>query len=333
MGRSITTQLLNWTDSQLHLLRQSNPQILKGETASTVLQPRPIAPRGAVAANGLCRLLECQDGWIALNLARDDDWSLIPAWLEDSQVELTWNGIARSVVRHSAAVLCERGRLMGLAISRPNEEVASTTNVKFLPCGQLRTNKRPRVLDLSALWAGPLAAHILRQTGMQVTKWESHSRPDQLWRSFPQLFHQLNRGKLRAGADLRTSDGRQSLYRTLASADIVIDSSRPRAMQQLGIDVLAFAEQHNLLWVSITAYGRETPCDHWVGFGDDVAVAAGAFDEQDGQLGFIADAVADPVTGLRAAQVALEHVERGVCGLLDVSMYGATVHALRSSVC
>src|SRR4051812_32431925 len=37
--------------------------------------------RGRVSAGGSCRLLPALDGWVAVNLARPDDFDLIPAWL------------------------------------------------------------------------------------------------------------------------------------------------------------------------------------------------------------------------------------------------------------
>src|SRR3546814_2492842 len=37
---------------------------------------------GGISAGGACRLLGTADGTIALSLVRDDDWSLLPAWLE-----------------------------------------------------------------------------------------------------------------------------------------------------------------------------------------------------------------------------------------------------------
>ena len=36
----------------------------------------------------------------------------------------------------------------------------------------------PRIVDLSALWAGPLCAHLLQLAGASVVKLESTRRPD-----------------------------------------------------------------------------------------------------------------------------------------------------------
>jgi crotonobetainyl-CoA:carnitine CoA-transferase CaiB-like acyl-CoA transferase len=57
-----------------------------------------------------------------------------------------------------------------------------------------------------------------------------------------------------------------------------------------------------------------------VAFGDDAAVAGGLVVDQDGLPRFCADAIADPLTGLAAADACLEALEAGGRWLLDVSM-------------
>jgi len=40
-----------------------------------------IRRRGRVSAGGSCRLLACKDGWVALNLPREEDFEMLPAFL------------------------------------------------------------------------------------------------------------------------------------------------------------------------------------------------------------------------------------------------------------
>ena len=40
-----------------------------------------LKPQGAISANGSCHLIPCNGGILAVNLPRDSDWELIPAWL------------------------------------------------------------------------------------------------------------------------------------------------------------------------------------------------------------------------------------------------------------
>ena len=53
-----------------------------------------LARGGQTSANGSCRLLQANDGWLALNLARDDDWGLMPAWLEVPLQNISWKTVA-----------------------------------------------------------------------------------------------------------------------------------------------------------------------------------------------------------------------------------------------
>jgi hypothetical protein len=98
-------------------------------------------------------------------------------------------------------------------------------------------------------------------------------------------------------------------------------------MQQLGIYVAAYVER-GLIWTSITAYGRTGPWDNRVGFGDDVAAAAGLVAELDGVPVPVGDAIADPLAGARAAAETSAALLRTTGRLIDVSMrdvaHGAT---------
>jgi crotonobetainyl-CoA:carnitine CoA-transferase CaiB-like acyl-CoA transferase len=94
---------------------------------------------------------------------------------------------------------------------------------------------------------------------------------------------------------------------------VVVEGSRPRALRGFGLS----AEEEvarGATWISITAAGRASDR---VGFGDDVAAAAGLVAaDHEGRPVFVGDAIADPLTGLVAA--ALAATEPGV--LHDVSM-------------
>jgi hypothetical protein len=186
------------------------------------------------------------------------------------------------------------------------------------------------VVDLSAMWAGPLCARLLGLAGMRVIKVESVRRPDGARAGDPRFFDWLHGGHASVGLDLATSGGRAALAQLVAAADVVIESSRPRALAQLGIDVeAAVGARPGITWVSITGHGREGAAGRRVAFGDDAAVAAGlvAHDDQDRPV-FCGDAIADPITGLSAAVGALSSVAAGGGHLVDVPMVGAVAAAM-----
>jgi crotonobetainyl-CoA:carnitine CoA-transferase CaiB-like acyl-CoA transferase len=186
------------------------------------------------------------------------------------------------------------------------------------------------VVDLSAMWAGPLCARLLGLAGMRVIKVESVWRPDGARAGDPRFFDWLHGGHASVGLDLTTSGGRAALAQLVAAADVVIESSRPRALAQLGIDAEAtVGARPGVTWVSITGHGREGTAGRRVAFGDDAAVAAGlvAHDDQDRPV-FCGDAIADPITGLSAAVGALSSVAAGGGHLVDVPMVGAVAAAM-----
>jgi crotonobetainyl-CoA:carnitine CoA-transferase CaiB-like acyl-CoA transferase len=81
----------------------------------------------------------------------------------------------------------------------------------------------------------------------------------------------------------------------LHRADVVVVAARARALAPLGLTPERFTPK---VWLSITGYGRSVDR---VAFGDDAAVAGGLVAwGADGPV-FVADAVADPLTGVAAA--------------------------------
>jgi crotonobetainyl-CoA:carnitine CoA-transferase CaiB-like acyl-CoA transferase len=177
------------------------------------------------------------------------------------------------------------------------------------------------VVDLSSLWAGPLCTDLLRRAGLRVVKVESTRRPDGARSGPAPFFDLLNAGKESVAIDLDAPGGVAALVGWLERADVVVESSRPRALAQLGIDPCAVAARGRLrVWLSITAYGRTAPAGEWVGFGDDTAVAAGLVAWDGAGPCFCADAAADPATGLRAALAVVEHLAAGGQWLLDVAL-------------
>ena len=63
-----------------------------------------------------------------------------------------------------------------------------------------------------------------------------------------------------------------------------------------------------------------------MGFGDDAAVEGGLVAWAEGRPHLVADAIADPTTGLVAAAAAVEALADGGRWLLDVSLSGVAGH-------
>ncbi len=313
-----------------------------------------LSRQGGRSAGGSARLMPTRDGHLALNLPREDDWRLVPAWLEDEEVvklgpapkapvaqrEDDWHSIARRVATRPVAQLVERGRLMGLALApAPRGPSAdATTAPAFFALQQPsqaapHPRRRPiRLLDLSTLWAGPLATSLLADLGIDVLKIESPNRPDGARRGPTRFFDLMNGNKRGAALDLRDSHDRARFERLLDAADVVVESARPRALSQLGYDAPSWlSERPGRLWASITGYGRS---QEGIAFGDDAAVTAGlAWSPRPEETDpcFCGDAIADPLTGLHVAVFVLAHLQTGRGGLLDVSLSGIARRAARAT--
>ena len=182
------------------------------------------------------------------------------------------------------------------------------------------------VVDLSSLWAGPLCGRILADSGATVVKVESLDRPDGARSGPPAFFDLMNAGKASVGVSLDRPEGVRSLGRLLARADVVIEASRPRALEQLGFDAAGLVRHGPQVWVSVTGHGRSGPGRNRVAFGDDAAIAGGLAAWHDGRPCFCADAVADPCSGLVAATAVVGALAAGGRWLIDVAMARVAAH-------
>jgi hypothetical protein len=288
--------------------------------------------QGTISCGGSTRLVRTADGWLAVSLARPDDIAALGAWLcAGVPPDDPWLAVERLAARSDAATLDERAALLGLPIAALSSVGPPETAAFGLPIGAAcvhETGGLPRpiagalVVDLSSLWAGPLCGQLLAAAGANVVKVESLARPDGARRGPAAFFDLMNGLKRSVVLDLATPEGRCDLRRLIDAADVVIESARPRGLEQMGIaavDVLC-QPTSPAVWASITSHGRGPGEAERVGFGDVAAVAGGLVAHDDEGPCFLADAVADPLAGLVAAAGVLEALAAGGRWLLDVAM-------------
>jgi hypothetical protein len=279
--------------------------------------------QGAVSCGGASRLLSTTDGTIAVTLARQADLDLVPALVE-AEVDNPWQAVADWLGGRTSLTAAERLSLLGLPYGVVGEVVADLPWL-VTECGDTRpTSDQPIVVNLGALWACPLAGSLLRLLGCRVIKVEDVRRPDGARQGPAGFFELLNQGVEQIQVDLTSASGRAAVADLLASADVVLEGSRTRALGQLGLaadDILPTKER--VTWVSVTGHGRD---QDRVGFGDDAAAAGGLV--RDGC--FVGDAIADPLTGVHAALAGWVGVLRGGSRVVDVplSRVAATASAL-----
>ncbi|MEU9269086.1 CoA transferase [Streptomyces sp. NPDC048251] len=279
--------------------------------------------RGDLSPGGSCRLLPTTDGWAALSCARPDDPSLLGALVERALPRDPWPAVTEWVGHHTGEELAARAELFGIAAA-PVRRGFAATPVPLVG----RSVAGLLVVDFSALWAGPLCSSLLGMAGARVVKVETPHRLDGARRGNPDFYRLLHAGHRSVVLDPTTPDGRAAMAALVDAADIVIEASRPRALAGFGLDADA-AVAAGTTWVSITAAGRGSGR---VGFGDDVAAGAGLVAWTDaGTPVFVGDAIADPLTGLTAAVLAMSAPADGSGRLWDVAMADVVAATLPDS--
>jgi crotonobetainyl-CoA:carnitine CoA-transferase CaiB-like acyl-CoA transferase len=301
-------------------------------------------PNGQTSRSGVSRLLPTIDGWMALTLSRPWDMDALAAWMGHDWEGDSWEAAAAAGAKMTATEAVERAQLLGVAaavvggtwsdeqagsrgqnpptrpwLTEPSPATKTATKTATNAATKTTnkatsktTNKAPKsgpplVVDLSALWAGPLAGRLLAEWGADVIKVEDPARPDGFRVGALGLYRRLNAGKQHRSFSLVEA------MPLLQQAEVIITSARPRVWQQLG------NPQFPGTWVQISGYGRTGPWRDRVAFGDDAAVAGGLYTPGD-PPGFVGDAIADPLTGMVAAWAALVGLQAGGGLIVDVAM-------------
>ena len=196
-----------------------------------------------------------------------------------------------------------------------------------------------KVVDLSAVVSGPMAAGILADQGAEVVKIEP--RQGDLTRligpakgDITSLYAAINRGKRSIVLDLKQDSARAVLRELIAGADVLIENFRPGAMARLGFSyeqVSAFNPR--LVYLSISGFGQSGPQAQTRVY-DPVIQAVSGFcaahpDRASGEPQLIQTLLCDKITALSAAQAlgaALFARERSGRGQkIELSMLDAAV--------
>ncbi|MGE0851175.1 MAG: CaiB/BaiF CoA transferase family protein [Hyphomicrobiaceae bacterium] len=130
-----------------------------------------------------------------------------------------------------------------------------------------------KVIDVSTLFAGPLAAMLLGDFGCDVLKIE-HPQGDPARThgpskdGVPLWWKMIGRNKRAITLYLGSPEGQDIFRRLVRTADIVIENFRPGTLERwgLGYERLA-AENPGLVLVRVTAFGQFGPYSKRPGFG------------------------------------------------------------------
>ena len=210
-----------------------------------------------------------------------------------------------------------------------------------------------RVLDLTRVWAGPLAARVIADLGADVICIEgptgrgpakvppntpTYFEGGQLsepWNQQP-LFHKLHRNRRSVGIDLKKPEGRALFLELVAQSDVVIENFSARAMGGLDLGYERLREANpGIIYVGMPAFGADGPYRDYVGYGPAVEPMTGlpaVMGYGPDEVRVTGTATPDAIAGLAAASAVLTALERrertgeGAC--IDVSQHEAGIALL-----
>src|SRR5262249_34544174 len=120
-----------------------------------------------------------------------------------------------------------------------------------------------RVIDFSALVAGPWCGRLLADCGAEVIKVEAAGDGDVLRHSAPipggisRTFAHFNCGKKCVALDLKTPAGAGLARRLAERADVLIENFRPGVMVRLGLGAETLrAANPRLVYCSVSGFGQ-----------------------------------------------------------------------------
>jgi crotonobetainyl-CoA:carnitine CoA-transferase CaiB-like acyl-CoA transferase len=194
-----------------------------------------------------------------------------------------------------------------------------------------------KVVDFSAVFAGPLCSRYLLDCGAEVIKVETPKVGDitRGVEGITRVFAHFNAGKRSIAIDLKSPDGQAIARQLITQADIVIENFRPGIMAKFGLDYASLkAERPDLIYCSISGFGQTGPMVNRAAYAPIVHAASG-FDSVHGAGQGNADnrplswdiMVADIVTGTLAfgavQSALLGKVRSGQGEHIDISMMEA----------
>jgi crotonobetainyl-CoA:carnitine CoA-transferase CaiB-like acyl-CoA transferase len=200
-----------------------------------------------------------------------------------------------------------------------------------------------RVLDFTRFLAGPYAAWILACLGADVVKIEDPDRPDEARKIGPYFqgsqslyFAALNTGKKSLAARVRTAEGRALLLELSRSSDVILDNSRPGAMEALGLGPSDFHRANpQVVTVSLSGFGDSGPLSSSPGYDYTIQALSGVMSmtgEPDRPPGKAGISYVDHSGGIAAALATcaalLGRTRTGVGGHVPLSLYDVQMSML-----
>jgi crotonobetainyl-CoA:carnitine CoA-transferase CaiB-like acyl-CoA transferase len=161
------------------------------------------------------------------------------------------------------------------------------------------------VLDLTSVGFGPYGTQILGDYGANVIKIEAPEgditrgiKPYQN-AGMGHFFLNANRNKRCVVLDLKKPKGRDALLKLVETADVIVSSVRPAAMERLGLGYDACrAAKPDIIYVALVGFGQDGPYARRPAYDDIIQGLSGMADMQGGRTGvpkFINASICDKI--------------------------------------
>jgi hypothetical protein len=202
------------------------------------------------------------------------DKGAVAAAVKDWRAEVLESAVIEAggcaAAMHSAAEWAAHPQGQAVAAEPLLDSVATAGERPDWPLRRDRPLAGLRVLDLTRVLAGPIATRFLAGFGAEVL------RIDPPWWDEPGVVPDVTAGKRCARLDLRDPQGRATLERLLAAADVLVHGYRSDALARLGLDAVRRQKiRPGLVDVSLDAYGFTGPWRGRRGFDSLVQMSCG----------------------------------------------------------
>ncbi len=205
-----------------------------------------------------------------------------------------------------------------------------------------------RVLDLTRVWAGPLAARFLGDLGADVIKIEAPTgrstggttaiagAGDRPWNQ-QGSFNKLNRNKRSLVVDLKTTEGRALFLGLVRESDVVLENFSHGAMEALGLGHAELQRTNPaIVYVAMPGFGASGPYHDYVAYGPSIEPMTGMtsmMGYREGSPRVSTKAIPDAIAGTHGAAAVVTALLRRARGggtgqAIDLSQFEASVEML-----
>jgi crotonobetainyl-CoA:carnitine CoA-transferase CaiB-like acyl-CoA transferase len=196
-----------------------------------------------------------------------------------------------------------------------------------------------KVLDFTAIMAGPYCTLMLADMGADVVKIESFPEGDGSRRFDPKVngesycFAVLNRNKKSVALNMKDARGKEVFMKLARDADIIMENYRPGVTRKLGIDYAAIqAINPGIIYASVSGFGQTGPYSQKGGFDiiaqgmSGIMTMTGAPGGRPAKVGIAMNDIAAGSTALYSILAAyIKRLKTGEGAYLDTSLMEAGI--------